>query len=127
MHGQQRLETLSRSTAMDPFRVPVVCLCYLDKMEENVDFIIEHMNGVSREQLEQDPVLQDSMMLRLVQISENAKNLTEKYFDRSGSTTAEYGVPTRICSFAIRLHIFFIAAPEKAFDFFLFFVIVLQR
>lgn len=37
---------------------------YLEKMKENVDFILEHMNGVSKEQLESDPVLQDSMMLR---------------------------------------------------------------
>ncbi len=29
------------------------------------------------EKLEENPVLQDSMMLRLVQISENAKDLTD--------------------------------------------------
>lgn len=50
---------------------------YLNKIEENVDFIIAQMDGVSKEQLEENPVLQDSMMLRLVQISENAKNLTD--------------------------------------------------
>ena len=33
----------------------------------------------------------------------------------------------RICSSDKELHIFFIAASEKAFDFFLVFVIVLQR
>lgn len=43
---------------------------YLEKMKENVDFILEHMNGVSKEQLESDPVLQDSKMMRLVQIWE---------------------------------------------------------
>lgn len=47
---------------------------YLEKMKENVAFILEYMDGVSKEQLEENPVLQDSMMLRLVQISENAKN-----------------------------------------------------
>lgn len=45
---------------------------YLDKMNENVDFILEHMDGVTKDMLEEDPVLLDSMMLRLVQISENA-------------------------------------------------------
>ena len=38
--------------------------------------------------------------------TKNEVREVEKYFDRSGSTTAEYGAPTRICSFAIRLHIF---------------------
>lgn len=31
---------------------------YLEKIEENVDFIIDHMKGVTKEQLEVDPVLQ---------------------------------------------------------------------
>ena len=39
---------------------------YLGKMKENVDFILSHMDGVSKQQLEDDPVLLDSMMLRLV-------------------------------------------------------------
>ena len=36
---------------------------YLNKMKENVDFILYHMDGVSKQQLENDPVLLDSMML----------------------------------------------------------------
>lgn len=52
---------------------------YINKILDNIDFIIDHMNGVTKETLESDLVLQDSMMLRLVQISENAKCLTEKY------------------------------------------------
>ena len=39
--------------------------------------------------------------------TKNEVREVEKYFDRSSSTTAEYGVPTRICSFDRRLHIFF--------------------
>lgn len=71
---------------------------YLEKMEENVDFILEHMNGVTKEQLEADPVLQDSMMLRLVQISENAKNLTEDFRERNAQIpwTDIYGLRNRI-------------------------------
>lgn len=71
---------------------------YLEKMEENVDFIIDHMKGVTKEQLEADPVLQDSMMLRLVQISENAKNLTDEFREKNSQIpwTDIYGLRNRI-------------------------------
>ena len=71
---------------------------YLEKMEENVDFIIEHMKDISKDQLEADPVLQDSMMLRLVQISENAKNLTEGFREQNSHIpwTDIYGLRNRI-------------------------------
>ena len=71
---------------------------YLEKMEENVDFILEHMNGVSKKQLESDPVLQYSMMLRLVQISENAKNLTDEFREQNTHIpwTDIYGLRNRI-------------------------------
>lgn len=35
---------------------------YLEKMQKNVEFILEHMDGVSKTDLENDPVLLDSMM-----------------------------------------------------------------
>lgn len=71
---------------------------YLEKMKENVDFILDHMNGISKKQLESDPVLQDSMMLRLVQISENAKNLTEGFREQNLHIpwTDIYGLRNRI-------------------------------
>lgn len=71
---------------------------YLEKMKENTEFILEHMNGVSKEQLEADPVLQDSMMLRLVQISENAKNLTDEFREQHSHIpwTDIYGLRNRI-------------------------------
>lgn len=71
---------------------------YLEKMQENTDFILTHMDGVSKEQLERDPVLLDSMMLRLVQISENAHNLTEEFRDRNKHIpwTDIYGLRNRI-------------------------------
>lgn len=71
---------------------------YLEKMEENVDFILEHMSGVSKKQLESDPVLQDSMMLRLIQISENAKNLTDVFREKNAHIpwTDIYGLRNRI-------------------------------
>lgn len=52
---------------------------YFDKIISNIDFISEHMAGVSKEQLEKDEILCDSMAFRLVQISEIAKNFSEEY------------------------------------------------
>ena len=71
---------------------------YLNKIEENVDFIIAQMDGVSKEQLEENPVLQDSMMLRLLQISENAKNLTDEFREQNDHIpwTDIYGLRNRI-------------------------------
>ena len=71
---------------------------YLNKIEENVDFIIAQMDGVSMEQLEENPVLQDSMMLRLLQISENAKSLTDDFREQNDHITWTdiYGLRNRI-------------------------------
>jgi uncharacterized protein with HEPN domain len=71
---------------------------YLDKMKENVDFILSHMDGVSKQQLEDDPVLLDSMMLRLVQISENSRNLTDEFRNKNQHIpwTDIYGLRNRI-------------------------------
>lgn len=71
---------------------------YLEKMSENVEFILAHMEGVTKEQFEADPVLQDSMMLRLVQISENAKNLSDDFREKNSNIpwTDIYGLRNRI-------------------------------
>ena len=50
---------------------------HLDKMLEDIAFIIEHMNGVTQDALEEDPILCDSMMFRLVQISEQSGALSD--------------------------------------------------
>lgn len=52
---------------------------YLKKIMTDLDFIIEHMRGVSQLMLKQNEVLLDSMMLRLIQIQENARNLSDTY------------------------------------------------
>jgi len=52
---------------------------YVEEMVKNIDFILEHMSGVSQEDLGKDEVLLDSMVFRLIQISESSKNLTEEY------------------------------------------------
>ena len=67
-------------------------------MKENVDFILSHMDGVNKQQLEDDPVLLDSMMLRLVQISENARNLTDEFRNKNQHIpwTDIYGLRNRL-------------------------------
>lgn len=52
---------------------------YLKKIVTDLDFIIAHMQGVSLPDLEKNEVLLDSMMFRLIQIQENAHNLTDPY------------------------------------------------
>lgn len=71
---------------------------YLEKMQENVEFILEHMDGVSKSDLENDPVLLDSMMLRLVQISEDARNLSDSFREKNAQIpwTDIYGLRNRI-------------------------------
>lgn len=58
---------------------------YLQKIVTDLDFIIAHMQGVSLPDLEKNEVLLDSMMFRLIQIQENAHNLTDAYKMANGS------------------------------------------
>lgn len=52
---------------------------YIEKIKSDIRFIIMHMQDKEIEDLEDDELLQDSMMFRMVQISENAKKLTEAF------------------------------------------------
>jgi uncharacterized protein with HEPN domain len=52
---------------------------YLEKLKKDLQFIIAHMEDVDVEHFSADEVLQDSMMFRLIQISENARKLTEAF------------------------------------------------
>ena len=58
---------------------------YLQKIVTDLDFIIAHMQGVSLPDLEKNEVLLDSMLFRLIQIQENAHNLTDAYKMANGS------------------------------------------
>ena len=71
---------------------------YLNKMKDNTDFILEHMKEVSQDNLEGNPVLLDSMMLRLVQISEDARNLSDAFKNMTPQIpwTDIYGLRNRI-------------------------------
>ena len=52
---------------------------YVVRIRDDLKFITHHMEGVSIEELTENEILQDSMMFRLIQISENAKKLSDKY------------------------------------------------
>ena len=52
---------------------------YMKKILTDLDFIIVHMEGISLSALQQDELLLDSMLFRLIQIQENARNLTDAY------------------------------------------------
>ena len=55
---------------------------YLEKILKDIDFILVHMENVSKNQLQENEVLLDSMQFRLIQISENASKLSSNYKQR---------------------------------------------
>ena len=52
---------------------------YVQRITNDLRFIREHMKDVTMPLFEANPVLQDSMMFRLVQVSENAQKLTDRF------------------------------------------------
>lgn len=52
---------------------------YVNRIYNDLDFITRHMKGVDSEAFSENEILQDSMMFRLIQISENARKLSDQY------------------------------------------------
>ena len=52
---------------------------YVGKIITDLAFITAHTEGLSRRQLEENEVLIDSVMFRLIQVSENSDKLTEAF------------------------------------------------
>ncbi len=52
---------------------------YLNKIIADLNFITYHMKNVDIEELSKNDILLDSMLFRMIQISENAKSLTDDY------------------------------------------------
>lgn len=52
---------------------------YISKIILDLDFIIAHSKDVSYDEFCMNEILIDSMMFRLIQISENSEKLTEKF------------------------------------------------
>ena len=52
---------------------------YLKKIKADIAFIVDHMKETDLEELIGNEILQDSMMFRMIQLSENAKKLSLEY------------------------------------------------
>lgn len=55
---------------------------YIEKILTDLRFIIKHITDVSRQELESNEVLLDSMLFRLIQIHENSQKLTAAYKEK---------------------------------------------
>lgn len=52
---------------------------FISKIEQDLVFIVSHMEAVDLEELNTNEILLDSMMFRMIQISENARKLSDEY------------------------------------------------
>ena len=52
---------------------------FIQKIKKDILFIVTHMRDVDAEELDTNEVLLDSMLFRMIQISENAKRLSDGY------------------------------------------------
>lgn len=52
---------------------------YIQKIRQDLEFIVIHMRNVELEGLNNNEILLDSMLFRMIQISENAKKLSAEY------------------------------------------------
>ncbi len=71
---------------------------YIQKIKKDLEFIVLHMRDTDLEELSTNEVLLDSMLFRMIQISENAKKLSDEY-KRTQSCVpwnALYGLRNRI-------------------------------
>ena len=71
---------------------------YVQKIRKDLSFIVEHMKDVDLEELSKNEVLLDSMLFRTIQISENAKKMTDEYKMEHSQIpwNALYGLRNRI-------------------------------
>lgn len=58
---------------------------YIQKIRKDLAFMENHMRNVNIEEFSANEVLLDSMMFRMIQISENAKKLTNEYKMKHGA------------------------------------------
>jgi uncharacterized protein with HEPN domain len=71
---------------------------YIRKIKQDLEFIVLHMKNVDEEELNANEILLDSMLFRMIQLSENAKNLSDEYKKARGNIpwNAIYGLRNRI-------------------------------
>ena len=71
---------------------------YIHKIKEDLKFIVVHMKEIDLEELSANEILLDSMMFRMIQISESAKSLSDEYRNRRRNIpwNALFGIRNRI-------------------------------
>lgn len=71
---------------------------YIQKIKQDLTFIVLHMQNVDLDELNANEILLDSMLFRMIQISENAKNLSNEYKQKHEYIpwNALYGLRNRI-------------------------------
>ena len=71
---------------------------YIQKIKKDLEFIVVHMRDVDLDELNANEVLLDSMLFRMIQISENARKLTDEFKQKRENITwnAMYGLRNRI-------------------------------
>lgn len=52
---------------------------YIKKIITDLAFVVDHTEGVTQTELEDNEILVDSVMFRLIQISENSDKLTDEF------------------------------------------------
>ena len=55
---------------------------YIQKIQNDLQFIVQHMKDVDIEELNANEILLDSMLFRMIQLSENAKKLSDEYKEK---------------------------------------------
>lgn len=71
---------------------------YVKKIRQDLSFIVEHMKDVDQDELNKNELLLDSMLFRMIQISENARKLSDEYIAVHSQVpwNALYGLRNRI-------------------------------
>lgn len=71
---------------------------YIQKVLKDLNFIVTQMKDVTIDELNSNEVLLDSMLFRMIQISENSKKLSDDYKQKHASVSwnAVYGFRNRI-------------------------------
>lgn len=71
---------------------------YIQKILKDLEFIVIHMRTIDIEELNSDEVLLDSMLFRMIQVSENARRLSDEYRQIHSTIpwNALYGLRNRI-------------------------------
>ncbi len=56
---------------------------YIDKILVDLEFLTKHTQGLTKEEIESNEILLDSIMFRIIQISENSSKLTELFKEQN--------------------------------------------